>query len=153
MKKIAAVDPGVSGSIVIMDSDGAYIAHIIMPTLKIGTKNRVNGAALAGFISFYELSHCYLEKVQAMPGQGVSSMFSFGHSAGLIEGIFTGAGIPLTLVTPQKWKKHAGLIGSEKDAARSRAAHLYPMIRDLDLKGKGQAIADALMIGRCGLEI
>ena len=150
---IAAVDPGVSGSIVVLDKTGSYVAHMIMPTLKIGTKNRVNGAALAAFLSQFELTHCYLEKVQAMPGQGVSSMFSFGHSAGLIEGVFVGAGIPLTLVTPQKWKKYAGLIGTEKDAARSRAAHLYPMIRDLDLKGKGQAIADALMIGRCGLGV
>ena len=86
-----------------------------------------------------------------MPGQGVSSTFTFGHSAGVVEGVVAGAGIPLTLISPQSWKKHAGLIGKDKDAARSRAIQLFPSLRILDLKGKGQAIADALLISRLGL--
>ena len=152
---ILAIDPGSTGCLVILGPDGSYASHLHMPTIKVGKKNRVNGAAIIGWLSplAFNIEHAYLEKVQAMPGQGVSSMFTFGHAAGLVEGVVTGAGIPLTLVTPQAWKKHAGLIGTEKDAARSRAVQLYPGIRDLDFKGKGQALADALLIGRYGLQI
>src|SRR5690606_14340133 len=90
-------------------------------------------------------------QVGAMPGQGVSSMFTFGHAAGVVEGLIQGLGIPYTLVTPQAWKRRAGLIGSDKDAARSRAIQLYPGVRVLDLKEKGQAVADAMLIARYGL--
>ena len=155
---IAAIDPGSTGALVVMTDDGSYIDHLIMPTIKIGTKSRVNGAAVAAWLREHGPIHAYLEKVGAMPGggqrtMGASSAFTFGHAAGLVEGIITGAGIPLTLVSPQSWKKHAGLIGSDKDAARSRAVQLFPGLRVLDLKAKGQAVADALLIGRFGLSL
>ena len=148
---IVGIDPGITGAICILDPDGDYIAHTLMPVIKVGTKNRVNAAAAVRFLKENvsgRAAHCYLEKVGAMPGQGVSSMFSFGHSAGIVEGVIVAMGIPLTLVTPQKWKKAAGLIGKDKDAARTRAIQLYPNIRELDLKGKGQALADAMLIAR-----
>lgn len=153
---VIGIDPGCSGALVALHSDGSYLAHLDMPTIKVGTKSRVNGAAVSAFLhgllAEHALDglHCYLEQVGAMPGQGVSSMFTFGHAAGLVEGVVTGAGIPLDLVTPQAWKKSAGLIGKDKDAARSRAVQLYPGLRVLDLKGKGQAVADALLIARYG---
>lgn len=150
---ILGCDPGVSGAFVVIDGHGRHVDHLLMPTIKVGTKNRVNGAAVAAFIGQHQPEHCYLEQVGAMPGQGTSSMFTFGHAAGLVEGVVTGMGIPLTLVTPQAWKKGAGLIGQDKDAARSRAIQLYPMLRALDAKGKGQAIADALLIARFGLNV
>ena len=77
-------------------------------------------------------------------------MFTFGHAAGVVQGLVQGQGHPLTLVTPQKWKKAAGLIGSEKDAARSAAILQWPSWRELDAKGKGQALADAALIARFG---
>lgn len=156
---IIGVDPGSSGAIVILDKDGGYIAHLDMPTVKVGTKNRVNGAAVAAFLRghinalpFHHVSmmHAFIEQVGSMPKQGVSSMFTFGHAAGMVEGVITGLGIPHTKITPQAWKKSAGLIGSDKDAARSRAIQLYPDLRALDAIGKGQAIADALLIARHG---
>lgn len=153
---IIGIDPGVSGAIVIMGNNGHYLDHLLMPVIKVGSKSRVSGAAVHRFISEWVedmQAHCYLEQVGAMPGQGVSSMFSFGHAAGLVEGVITGLGIPLTLVTPQAWKKHAGLIGQDKDASRSRAVQLFPEIRALEQKGKGQAIADALLIARYGLTL
>jgi len=85
-----------------------------------------------------------------MTGQGVSSTFSFGHSAGVVEGLIAGMGIPYSKITPQAWKKAYNLIGKDKDAARSRAVELYPSLRLLDQKGKGQAIADAIFIARHG---
>lgn len=153
---IIGIDPGCSGALVAMHANGGYMDLLEMPTIKVGTKSRVNGAAVAAWLRGiieswpdYDL-HAYLEQVGAMPGQGVSSMFTFGHAAGLVEGVIAGAGIPLDLVTPQAWKKHAGLIGKDKDAARSRAVQLYPSLRVLDLKGRGQAVADALLIARYG---
>lgn len=150
---ILGIDPGCTGAIVVMTDGGNYVAHLNMPTVKVGTKSRVNGAAIAAFIreTIGEFNaHAYLEQVGAMPGQGVSSMFTFGHAAGVVEGILQGMAIPYTLVTPPAWKKHAGLVGTDKDAARSRAIQLYPDLRILDLKGKGQAVADAILIARHG---
>jgi crossover junction endodeoxyribonuclease RuvC len=143
------IDPGCSGAIVILNDDLSYVAHIPMPVVKVGTKSRVNGAAVRAFILDGLRdghAHAYIEQVGAMPGQGVSSMFTFGHAAGVVEGIIQGLGIPYTLVTPQAWKKQAGLIGQDKDAARSRAIQLYPELRALDSKAKGQALADAILI-------
>lgn len=157
---VIGIDPGCSGALVALTSDGtACLDYLTMPTIKVGTKSRVNGAAVAAFVRSImerqpsEPLHCFLEQVGAMPGQGVSSMFTFGHAAGLVEGVVTGAGLPLSLVTPQAWKKQAGLIGSDKDAARSRAVQLFPSLRVLDQKGKGQAVADALLIARYGLAL
>ncbi|MDR9913266.1 crossover junction endodeoxyribonuclease RuvC [Enterobacter cloacae] len=148
MTAILGIDPGCSGALVLVTEQGGYIDHLQMPTIKVGTKSRVNGAAVAAWVRQYGITHAYLEQVGAMPGQGTASMFTFGHAAGVADGILQGLNIPYTLVTPQAWKKSAGLIGSDKDAARSRAIQLYPELRALDAKAKGQAIADALLIAR-----
>jgi crossover junction endodeoxyribonuclease RuvC len=158
---IIGVDPGCSGAIVIVDMNGKYIAHIEMPTYKVGAKStRVNAAALVGFLDntlkanfpwhHTNMIHAFIEQVGAMPKQGVTSMFTFGHAVGTVIGVIAGYGISTTFITPQAWKKSAGLIGSDKDAARSRAIQLYPELRALDAVGKGQAIADALLIARHG---
>lgn len=146
---IIGIDPGCSGAVAVLDKNGAHMTHMLMPTMKVGKGSRVNGAALAAFLREHADCHAYLEKVGAMPGQGVTSTFTFGHAAGVVEGMLQGLGIPYTLVTPQAWKKTVGLIGKDKDAARTRAIQLYPELRVLDLKGKGQAVADALLIARC----
>lgn len=153
MTAILGIDPGCSGVLVLVTEQGGYIDHLPMPTIKVGTKSRVNGAAVAAWVRQYGITHAYLEQVGAMPGQGTASMFTFGHAAGVAEGILQGLNIPYTLVTPQAWKKSAGLIGSDKDAARSRAIQLYPELRALDAKAKGQAIADALLIARFGIGV
>lgn len=153
MAAVLGIDPGCSGALVLITEHGGYIDHLAMPTIKVGTKSRVNGAAVAAWVRQYGITHAYLEQVGAMPGQGTASMFTFGHAAGVAEGILQGLNIPYTLVTPQAWKKSAGLIGSDKDAARSRAIQLYPGLRALDAKAKGQAIADALLIARHGIGI
>lgn len=147
---IIGIDPGCSGAIVITTDGGGYVNHLEMPTVKNGKSSRVNGAAVAAFLKQWPTAHVFIEKVGAMPKQGVTSMFTFGHACGTVEGIVAGIGMPCTFVTPQAWKKSAGLIGSDKDAARSRAIQLYPGLRILDQIGKGQAVADALLIARHG---
>lgn len=152
MTILVGIDPGCSGAIALLDASSmAYISHMLMPVTKSGKSSRVNGAALYNFLKNYgALSnmHAYIEQVGAMPGQGVSSMFTFGHAAGVVEGVVSAMGIPYTMITPQTWKKNAGLIGKDKDAARTKAVRLYPHLRELDLKGKGQAIADAILLAR-----
>lgn len=154
---LIGIDPGCSGAIVALD-DGAstVLWHGQMPTLKVGKATRINGAALADVLrnlrddGNFGRAHARLEQVHAMPKQGVTSVFTFGHAAGVAEGLLQGLGIPYTLVAPQTWKKRAGLIGTDKDAARSRAIQLWPQWRSLDKKGQGQALADAALIARFG---
>lgn len=154
---LIGIDPGCSGALVVLAPSGAVMDSLLMPTLKQGKSSRVNGAALAAFLGKHTKydrhgAHAYLEAVHAMPKQGVTSVFTFGHAAGVAEGILQGLGIAYTLVPPQTWKKRAGLIGTDKDAARSRAIQLWPAWRELDLKGKGQALADAALIAKFGSE-
>ena len=114
---------------------------------------RVNGSSVAAFFMDSKAEHVYIEQVGAMPGQGVASMFNFGHSVGTVVGVMSALMIPYTLVTPQAWKRAAGLIGTDKDAARARALQLWPDWRELDKKGNGQAFADAALIARYGYGI
>lgn len=72
-----------------------------------------------------------VEKVGARPGQGTVSMFSFGKSAGFIEGVLSALGIPYQLVPPNKWKKEFSLIGKDKQASIITCRKLFP---ELDLK-------------------
>lgn len=151
---VIGIDPGVSGAVVVLNvfSSGVptMFNYIRMPTMKVGKSSRVNGAALAEFLRDFDCGTAVIERVQAMPGQGVSSMFTFGHSAGVIEGVLAGLAIPYTLTAPQVWKKRAGLIGTDKDAARSRAIQLWPRWSALAKKGEGQALADAALIAMFG---
>ena len=122
--------------------------------MKTGSANRVNGPALAAIIRPYlfldKPIHAYVELVSSMPGQGVASMFSFGHSAGVLQGVLGAFEIPVTMVTPQSWKKRAGLINSVKDASRTKAIQMWPEWRELDKIGAGQAYADAAFIAFFG---
>lgn len=149
---IIGIDPGCTGSIVALNADGSFNDAMPMPVFKLGKKTRVNGTAIAAFLRNYGGMpvKAVIEQVGAMPGNGVSSMFTFGHSAGVVEGVMHGMEIPYQMVTPQAWKKSAGLIGSDKDAARTRCIQMYPGLRVLDLKGKGQALADSILIARYG---
>ena len=143
------IDPGLSGAIVIMENN-TPVEWCRMPTMKTGSAIRVTGAALAAIIRPYlyldKPLHAYVELVSSMPGQGVASMFSFGHSAGVLQGVLGAFEIPVTMVTPSQWKKRAGLVGQDKDASRVMAIQMWPFWRELDKKGAGQAYADAALI-------
>ena len=149
---IIGCDPGCSGAVVILQSAACPvpIEWIRTPTLKVGKSSRVDAAALSRFLEDYDCGHAYIEAVHSMPGQGVSSVYTFGHAAGVLEGVMAAMRIPYTLVTPQAWKRRAGLIGTDKDAARSRAIQLWPRWDALGTKGAGQAFADAALIARFG---
>ena len=93
-----------------------------------------------------------IERVSAMPGQGVTSMFNFGQSFGVIKGIFSTLEIPIYFVSPAKWKKHFNLIGSEKDASRTKAIELFPKFSNEISRKKDANKADAILIGKYFLD-
>lgn len=147
------IDPGNTGAIALLGEDGDLVAVHDMPLMANGKKQQVNAAELCRIIcdirdSSESALMCHVEKVSAMPGQGVSSMFNFGMGFGVIQGVIAGAGLPYTLVTPQAWKKRAGLLGKDKDMARTVAQQLYP---DAPLgRKKDIGRADAILIARFG---
>ena len=149
---LIGIDPGVSGAVVVLQSQACAVPveWTRSPVVKVGGASRVDCAELARSLEDFDTGHAYVELVGAMPGQGVASMFSFGHAAGSVMGVLAAMRIPVTLVTPQRWKKAAGLIGTDKDAARSRAIQLWPRWGALGKKGEGQALADAALIARFG---
>lgn len=127
------IDPGLTGAIGAINSNGV-INVIDMPTMMNGSgkakvKRRVNAAALREILLQLcpadEKALVFIEKVMAMRGQGVSSIFSLGHTAGVIEATVASLHFPYELVTPQAWKKFHGL-GSDKEQARARAIQLFP---------------------------
>ena len=154
MTTVIGIDPGLTGAVAVIEPDGSYAVWdlSVMPvgTGKGRVKNKINGAALAAVLR--DATDCQglakVEKVAAMPGQGVAGMLSLGHSAGVIEGVLAALGIPFEMVTPQKWKKAAGLIGSEKDASRTKAQQLFPAASLSRKKDIGRA--DALLIAKYG---
>lgn len=152
MGYLIGIDPGIGGAAVILQSRACPvpIEWMRMPTLKVGKSSRVDCAQLCRWLQDFDTSEAYVEQVHAMPGQGVTSMFTLGHAAGAVEGMLAALAIPVTLVTPQRWKRGAGLIGTDKDAARSRAIQLWPRWGALGKKGEGQALADAALIARFG---
>ena len=151
---IIGIDPGISGSICFFE-DGKIIDVIEMPTMNDGKKNKkqVNGAQIYNEFkkrinkdSNIDKIRVVIEKVSAMPGQGVTSMFNFGQSFGILKGICSAMQIPMYFVRPAKWKKYYNLINSEKDASRTRAIEIFPYFSSKLSKKKDSNKADAILI-------
>jgi crossover junction endodeoxyribonuclease RuvC len=151
---ILGIDPGAAGAIAWLSLTGELLAVEDMPAahVLIGTKARLRVSApmLAALIRETMPTAAFVEKVGAMPGQGTASMFSFGFSAGLVDGVLAGLGIPTTYVTPQSWKKAAGLT-SDKSAVRLRAAQLWPDMARHFARVKDDGRAEAALIARFGV--
>ena len=150
---IIGIDPGISGSICFFQ-DGVIKDVLEMPTMVEGKKNKkqVNGSQI-----FNEISEkikkidkknikVVIEHVTAMPGQGVTSMFNFGQSFGILKGICSAMQLPVYFVRPAKWKKYFNLINSEKDASRTRAIEIFPYYSSHLSKKKDTNKADAILI-------
>tara|TARA_B100001057_G_scaffold487262_1_gene569718 strand:+ start:289 stop:783 length:495 start_codon:yes stop_codon:yes gene_type:complete len=150
---IIGIDPGISGSICFFQ-DGIINDVLEMPTMADGKKNKrqVNGPQI-----FTEINQrtnkidkknikVVIEQVSAMPGQGVTSMFNFGQSFGILKGICSAMQLPLYFVRPAKWKKYFNLINSEKDASRTRAIEIFPYFSTQLSKKKDSNKADAILI-------
>ena len=150
---IIGIDPGISGSICFF-RDGKILDVIEMPVMNEGKKNKkqVNGAQIYNEISKKINSNpeiktrVVIEHVTAMPGQGVTSMFNFGQSFGVLKGICFAMRLPMFFVRPAKWKRYYNLINSEKDASRTRAIEIFPDFSSQLSKKKDSNKADAILI-------
>ena len=150
---IVGIDPGVSGAICFL-LKGKIVALYDMPTMVDGKKNKkqVNGAEITNILNNEMISDTdikvVIEQVSAMPGQGVTSMFNFGQSFGVLKGICAALKIPVHFVRPAKWKKHFNLINSEKDASRTKVIEAFPYLSSQLSKKKDGNKADAILIAR-----
>ena len=151
--KIIGIDPGLSGAIAILENN-RVLKIFDMPVMSEGKKNKrqLNSAQLVKLLSDYisdkdEVS-VVVEQVNAMPGQGVTSMFNFGQTFGAIKGICAALKLPIFFVRPSKWKKHFELINSSKDASRTKVIEMYPTLSDELSKKKDVNKSDAILIAR-----
>ena len=150
---VIGIDPCISGSICFFQ-DGKIIDVIEMPTMTEGKKNKkqVNGSQIFNEISkrIKQINKSdikvIIEQVSAMPGQGVTSMFNFGQSFGILKGICSAMQLPMYFVRPAKWKKYFNLINSEKDASRTKAIEVFPYYSSELSKKKDSNKADAILI-------
>ena len=150
---IIGIDPGLSGGIAVLDNN-KVLDLFDMPVMADGKKNKkqLNSALLAKLIkekiSNSSESAVIVEQVNAMPGQGVTSMFNFGQTFGAIKGICATLELPIFFVRPSKWKKHFELINSSKDASRTKAIEMYPHLAEKLSKKKDVNKSDAILIAR-----
>jgi len=151
--KIIGIDPGLSGGIAVLENN--RVLNIFdMPVMPEGKKNKrqLNSAQLVTLIKENIKSNeevaIVVEQVNAMPGQGVTSMFNFGQTFGAIKGVCAALGLPIFFVRPSKWKKHFELINSSKDASRTKAIEMYPALSSQLAKKKDVNKSDAILIAR-----
>ena len=149
--KIIGIDPGLSGAIAVLENNKVLNIFDI-PVMSEGKKNKrqLNSALLVNLlkenINPNEEVSVVVEQVNAMPGQGVTSMFNFGQSFGILKGISSAMQLPMYFVRPAKWKKYFNLINSEKDASRTRAIEIFPYFSSQLSKKKDSNKADAILI-------
>jgi len=151
--KIIGIDPGLSGAIAVLENN--QVLNIFdIPVMSEGKKNKrqLNSALLVNLlkenIDKEEEVAVVVEQVNAMPGQGVTSMFNFGQTFGALKGICAALELPIFFVRPSKWKKHFELINSSKDASRTKAIEMYPKLSNHLSKKKDVNKSDAILIAR-----
>ena len=151
--KIIGIDPGLSGGIAVLENN-QVLSIFDMPVMSEGKKNKrqLNSAQLVTLIKENIKSSedvaVIVEQVNAMPGQGVTSMFNFGQTFGAIKGVCAALRLPIFFVRPSKWKKHFELINSSKDSSRTKAIEMYPAFSNQLAKKKDVNKSDAILIAR-----
>lgn len=151
-KRTLGIDVGLNGAIALVQ-DGELVGVVDMPTVTLDrngkAKRQVSVPELVDIIKQFDPDEAYVEKVFAMAGQGVTSVFSFGRSLGVVEGVLTTMKIKTTLMTPQTWQKGLGMTGG-KDGSRARAMELFPEQTALFKRVKDDGRSDAALIALWG---
>jgi crossover junction endodeoxyribonuclease RuvC len=151
-KRTLGIDVGLNGAIALVQ-DGELVGVVDMPTVTLDrngkAKRQVSVPELVDIIKAFDPDEAYVEKVFAMAGQGVTSVFSFGRSLGVVEGVLTTLKIKTTLMTPQTWQKGLGMTGG-KDGSRARAMELFPEHTALFKRVKDDGRSDAALIALWG---
>ncbi len=151
--RVIGIDPGLSGAIAILENN-KVLGIFDMPVMAEGKKNKrqLNSSQLANIIKEntknIEETVVIVEQVNAMPGQGVTSMFNFGQTFGAIKGVCATLELPIFFVRPSKWKKHFELINSSKDASRTKVIEMYPTLSAQLTKKRDVNKSDAVLIAK-----
>lgn len=151
------IDPGLSGAIAFYDPRRLTLEVTDMPTWQAKnkqgkTKRGVDPYGLGRLLDkgpFAPECQATVEDVHAMPGQGVTSVFSFGFSAGVVHGVLGSLRIPMLRVPPAVWKKAMGL-SSDKDMSRRRASEIFPSYAHLWARAKDDGRAEAALLAKYG---
>ena len=141
--RILGIDPGINGAFASIYKDDITLHDL--PTAGEGKHRIIATAVLAHQLKELAPTFAVMERVHAMPRQGVSSSFRFGQAFGAIEGVLGALGVSLSYVTPATWKRALGL-SSDKDEARLRAIQLYPAAAENLQRRKDIDRAEALLI-------
>ncbi len=144
------IDPGLSGAIAVLDNEKC-IGIWDMPTMqKSKGKNQVDPYQLSDLLRQINPVMAWVELVSAMPGQGVTSMFSFGEGCGVIRGCLAAKLIPFQYILPREWKAYFKLKGKDKQASIPAAKQLIPSSSEWIHLKKHSGRADALLIAKFG---
>lgn len=156
---IAGVDPGLSGAVsVFRPHDSLPVQVIDMPTHEITInrkkKRRLDLSALARFVDLYakDIALVVIENVNALPAQGVTSVFNFGYATGAITGIFAANFVPMHSVVPSVWKRELNL-SADKDASRALASRMFPAASHLWARKKDDGRAEATLLAWYGAKL
>lgn len=150
---VCGVDPGASGAVAFFHTEQGHITVIDIPVgqvLRNGkARTEISPSLLARIMQAWTPAKVFVERVGAMPGQGVSSTYQFGRGVGMVEGIVAALGYPITYVAPARWQKDLNCRGG-KDGNRLRACELFPAFdHNFKLK-KHDGRADAALIAYWG---
>lgn len=148
------MDPGMSGAIAVLSADGDLLEVVDMPTFAIvkrvagkdRTKNHINVHELGGLLRKYPGAFAIIEQVGAMPKDGAMQSFQFGFGTGALHGACGALAFEMDTVSPQRWKKHFGLINGTKGASRQIATRRFPSHADLFKRVKDDGRAEAVLI-------
>jgi crossover junction endodeoxyribonuclease RuvC len=147
MTCILAIDPGKSGALAWVTPDGHLIEVDDMPVGQIRDKTRIIGAELGLMMQRRAVDYVLIEQVGSMPRDGVNGAFWFGYGAGMLEGVATALGLSVRFVTPQRWKKAAG-VPADKNGARVIASRIWPGAAERFRRVKDDGRAEAALMGR-----
>jgi len=148
MSLTIGIDPGITGAWALLDSDGNYCAAGDLPVIRDGKLGWIDAESLVHdlqWITSGKPTKATVERVHAMPGNGSQAAFSQGATLGSLLAALQVLRFPVSLVTPNSWKKAMGL-GKDKSASLDKARMLYPAA-SLDRK-KDHNRAEALLIAR-----
>jgi crossover junction endodeoxyribonuclease RuvC len=149
---VLGIDPGINGAIAFygkgdpLDSGADHFTIFDMPTFGDGKRRAINDVLLANIISQFQPRLALVEKVNAMRGWGVGSTWRFAQSYGTVLGILGALKIPKDHISPQKWKKHYGLPGGDKEASRRYCIEHWPFCQTLWARVKDHNRAEAALI-------
>jgi crossover junction endodeoxyribonuclease RuvC len=153
MNYYIGIDPGISGAVAILDKKGDIVLIFDMPTveIKVGSsmKKKIAPAAIVDELLPFTKEPCIalIEKVGARPGEGAVSMFGFGRSLGVIEGVLAALQVPYSLVAPTVWTK-AMRTNPGKDGSREKAMELWPKDAAYFKRVKDNGRSDAALIAK-----